>query len=169
MEFAPIILTAQMGKSEQAWANALRQKYFPPERNFLDAHITMFHHLAPAQLPEIKSQMARICAEYAPPVASLSDVMHLGRGVAFRIECAELQQIRQQLAEHFSGLLTPQDQAKPRFHITVQNKVNSKTALALYTELSAGFASRPFAITGLSAFYYRGGPWQHIQSWQFRG
>ncbi len=28
----PIIMTAQMGKAEFAWADSLRRRYFPPER-----------------------------------------------------------------------------------------------------------------------------------------
>jgi hypothetical protein len=166
---APIIVTAQMGKSDQAAFNALRQKYFPPERNFLDAHITLFHHLPPTQLPEIKARlaaMARLCP--APP-AMLSDVMMLGRGVAYRIDSPELMAMRDELAEGFTGLLTPQDQARPRLHITVQNKVEPAAAKALHAELAASFQARPLAIIGLSAYSYRGGPWEPIQSCRFSG
>ena len=69
----------------------------------------------------------------------------------------------------FTGLLVPQDQARPRLHVTVQNKVEPSVAKALYAELLASFEPRPIAITGLSAFYYRGGPWEAIQSWTFSG
>ncbi|HEX4873414.1 MAG TPA: 2'-5' RNA ligase family protein, partial [Sphingorhabdus sp.] len=44
MDSAPIIITATMGSADQSWANRMRQAHFPPERNFLSAHITMFHH-----------------------------------------------------------------------------------------------------------------------------
>ena len=99
----------------------------------------------------------------------LSDVMMLGRGVAYRVDCPELLAMRDELAEGFTGLLTPQDQARPRLHVTVQNKVESGIAKALYADLSAEFQPRPFNITGLSAFYYRGGPWEAIQNWSFSG
>jgi hypothetical protein len=77
--------------------------------------------------------------------------------------------MRDELAEGFAGLLTPQDQARPRLHITVQNKVEPAVAKALHAELSAVFRPRPLSITGLSAFYYRDGPWETIQNWAFSG
>lgn len=166
---APVIITAQMGKGDQAHFNALRQQHFPPQRNFLDAHITLFHHLPPMHLSEIKARLAALARESAPPPAILSEVMMLGRGVAYRIDCPELLAMRDELVEGFTGLLTPQDQARPRLHITVQNKVEPREAKALHALLSAGFQPRQLPITGLSAFYYRGGPWEPIQSWSFSG
>ena len=166
---APIIITAEMGKADQVWANALRRVHFPAERNFLDAHITLFHHLPPRHLAEVKSRLSALAKECPVPVATLSDVMMLGRGVAYRVESPELQGIRDQLASEFQGLLIPQDQARPRLHITVQNKVEPAIAKALHTALLQDFMPRPLAITGLGAHYYRGGPWEHIGSWSFRG
>jgi 2'-5' RNA ligase superfamily len=166
---APIIITAEMGKTDQAWANGVRRKHFPHERNFLDAHITLFHHLPPSHLAEIKSRLSFLASERRPPVAHLTEVMMLGRGVAYRVDSSELLSIRDELAEEFRGLLIPQDQARPRFHITVQNKVEPAVAKALHAELSSTFKARPLTISGLSAHYYRGGPWEHIATWKFRG
>ncbi len=158
-----------MGKADQAWANGLRAKHFPPERNFLSAHITLFHHLSPSHLPEIKSRLAVLASECPPPVADLTEVMMLGRGVAYRVGSPELLNIRDELADNFRGLLIPQDQARPRLHITVQNKVEPAIAKALHAELSTSFKPRSLSISGLAAHYYLGGPWQHIASWKFRG
>lgn len=166
---APIIITAKMGAADQGWANGLRRQYFPPERNFLDAHITLFHHLPPAHLREIKSRLSAMAMQYPPPTAWISDVMMLGRGVAYRVESPELIAIREELADAFRGLLIPQDQGRPRLHITIQNKVDPSTAKALYGELAAVFAPRQIDISGLSAYYYRGGPWEEIAAWSFRG
>ena len=158
-----------MGKSDQLWADGLRTAHFPPERNHLAAHITLFHHLPPTHLPEIKSRIAAVAREWAAPPAWLSDVMMLGRGVAFRVDSPGLLAMRDELADGFAGLLTPQDQARPRLHITVQNKVEPPVAKALHVELSTQFQPRPLRITGLSAYFYRGGPWEAIQSWTFSG
>ena len=166
---APIIITAEMGKADQAWANGLRRTHFPVERNFLDAHITLFHHLPPGHLAEIKSRLSALAKECPAPVATLSDVMMLGRGVAYRVESPELLDIRDELASEFQGLLIPQDQARPRLHITVQNKVEPAIAKALHAALVQDFRPRPLAITGLGAHYYRGGPWDLIGRWSFRG
>jgi 2'-5' RNA ligase superfamily len=168
-ETAPIIVTATMGKADQAWANALRAEHFPPERNYLQAHITLFHHLPPGHWPEIKTRLASLAHELAAPDAWLREVMFLGRGVAYRIECPDLLAMREELAVALQGLLTPQDQAKPRLHITVQNKVEPVIAKALFAELSAGFEPRSLEINGLAAHFYRSGPWEPIQSWKFSG
>lgn len=165
----PIIITANMGKTDQAWANGLRRAHFPPERNYLDAHITLFHHLPPNHLAEIKTRLSALAGTSPPPAAFLTDVMLLGNGVAFRIESPELLSIRDKLADAFYGLLTPQDMARPRLHITIQNKAEPAVAKALFAELSGSFRSRPLRISGLSAHYYMGGPWQEIAHWSFRG
>lgn len=168
MEPSPIIVTAKMGKAEQAWANKLRAAHFPAERNFLDAHITLFYHLPPSMLPEIRARIAAICAENPPPAAHVTDIINLGRGTAFRIDSPALMAMRDAMAQQFTGMLTPQDQARPRLHITVQNKVDPAAGRALQQQLSETFEPRAFALTGLSAYYYRGGPWEAIQSWSFR-
>ena len=166
---APIIITAEMGKADLAWANGLRRAHFPAERNFVDAHITLFLHLPPGHLPEIKSRLAALVADYPAPVAHLSDVMLLGNAVAFRVDSPELLAMRAELAHAFRGLLVPQDQAPPKLHITVQNKVDAPVAKALQAHLSETFRQRPLAISGFAAHYYRGGPWEHIGRWSFRG
>jgi hypothetical protein len=166
---APIIITADMGKTDQAWANGLRRGHFPAERNFVDAHITLFHHLPPSHLPEIKSRLAALVQDYPAPVAHIRDVMLLGKAVAFRVESPELLSMREALADSFRGLLIPQDQATPKLHITIQNKVEPPVAKALHAHLRETFRPRPLAISGLSAHYYRGGPWEHIGRWSFRG
>ena len=103
----PIIITAEMGKADQAWANGLRRAHFPAERNYLDAHITLFHHLPPSHLSEIKSRLATLASQCPPPAARLSEVMLLGRSVAYRIDSPELLAIRDELAADLQGLLIP--------------------------------------------------------------
>lgn len=169
MENAPVILTATMAAADQMFFNRLRQAHFPAERNFLDAHITLFHHLPPMALPEIKARIAAFTRELPPPVAAVTGLINLGRGVAYKVESQDLMAIRDDLADAFHGLLTPQDQARPRLHITVQNKVEPAEARALLSQLSRNFVERPLAICGISAFHYLGGPWAPVGQWQFRG
>lgn len=165
---APIIITAEMGKADQARANGLRRAHFPVDRNFIDAHITLFHHLPPGHLPEIKSRLAALVVDYPAPVAQITDVMLLGNAVAYRVDSPELLAMRAELADAFQGLLVPQDQAPPKLHITVQNKVDPPVAKALQGHLSETFRQRPLVISGFAAHYYRGGPWEQIGRWAFR-
>ena len=165
----PLILTAKMGDADFAWADTLRRLHFPPERNVVSAHITLFHHLPPGALGEIKSSLARLTADHPCPPASLQHIINLGSGVAYQIYSPVLLAMRMELADQFHGLLIAQDQQTPRLHITVQNKVPVKEGKALYEKLSAEFEPRPIAIKGLTLQYYLDGPWQHIKSWPFRG
>mgnify|MGYP000329996709 FL=1 len=77
--------------------------------------------------------------------------------------------MRMALADRFHGLLTAQDQQRPRLHMTIQNKVIAKEAKQLCDILSATFEPRPLEIRGLGLQYYLDGPWQDIGSWPFRG
>jgi hypothetical protein len=165
---SPIIVTALMGAADFARADGLRRAHFPPERNLLSAHITLFHHLPPSALDEVTRRLKALCAG-PPPPARLTEVMLLGRGVAFRVDSPALMAMRDDLAGAFAGLLTPQDQARPRLHITVQNKVAPEVAKALAVDLRAGFRPRALAISGLAAWHYRGGPWELAIKAAFRG
>lgn len=100
-------------------------------------------------------------------MARIASLMSLGRGVAYRIESPDLVTLRGEMASAFSGLLTPQDQAGWRPHVTIQNKVEPGMARALLKALETGFQPRPLAIAGLAAWWYRGGPWDPIGAWRF--
>lgn len=164
----PIIVTAQMGTADQNWANRLRTAHFPAKRNHLAAHITLFHHLPPSLLPELTERLRRATA--APrPDAWLTGLIDLGGGVAYAIESPKLMDLRDDLTEAFTGMLTPQDQATPRLHITIQNKVASSEARALRAELARDFQPRPLVIAGLAAWHYCGGPWEQAMATRFRG
>lgn len=165
----PIIATATMGAADQRFFDALRAEHFPPERNHLAAHITLFHQLPPSCLDELDRLFRRIAADTPPPAATLREVYSLGQGVAFRIESADLLAVRARIADHFAGMLTAQDRGVPRLHITVQNKVAAAEARALLAALASDFRPRPLAITGLAAHHYRGGPWEPAFARSFRG
>ncbi|WP_339690175.1 2'-5' RNA ligase family protein [uncultured Parasphingorhabdus sp.] len=162
-------MTALMGKQDLAWADGLRRRHYPPDRNRIGAHITLFHHLPPQALDEIKSAVVTLTAIMPKPEAMLSGLIHLGNGVAYRLHAPELLDLRMELADRFAGLLVAQDQQTPRLHITVQNKVNPGEAQLLFEQLSGEFEPRPFTIRGIGLHYYADGLWQDIGAWSFRG
>lgn len=164
-----LIVTAALGNGDAGWLTAERDRYFPPERNYLKAHLTMFHAIPPSCEDEARRLLARLAGEHAKPQASLSEMMMMGRGVAYRVRSEELTSIREEIADHFHGMLTAQDAGGWRPHITIQNKVQPKVAKALYAEKSAAFEPRPLEIKGLSLYRYLGGPWEEVGSWTFRG
>jgi hypothetical protein len=166
-EAAPIIVTALFGKTDAAWLDALRRRHFPPERNQLDAHLTMFHHLAPSLESELKRRLAGETRGVRAPAARLAGLISLGAGVAFRIESPDLADIRDRLADAFAPMLTPQDRAGWRPHVTIQNKVQPAEARALLHALERDFSPRPVVIAGLASWRYRGGPWEPLSRHMF--
>ena len=166
---APFIVTAELPGDLHAWSDGLRRAHFPPERNHLAAHVTLFHALAPSLFEEIKRVLAGEAGAHGPVPAGLSGVMDLGKGTALAIESPAMLAIRARIAEHFHGSLSAQDQHKPRLHVTIQNKVATQDARALQREMAATFEPRDFRFTGLALHIYRGGPWEAAGRWSFRG
>ncbi len=164
---APIIVTALFGRRDQGWFDAMRREYFPPERNQLDAHLTLFHHLPPSAEHELKHRLTQDTRGVRAPAARVSGLMSLGRGVAFRIDSPELVAIRRHLCEAFAGLLTPQDAGGWRAHVTVQNKVAPGVAKVLLAKLTRDFLAREVEIAGLATWWYRGGPWEPLSRHMF--
>lgn len=94
--------------------------------------------------------------------------MDLGSGVAFRVVSDDLDAIREELADHFHGMLGAQDSAGWRPHVTIQNKVPPKVARALLAELERRFHPRRLGIAGLSLHRYVAGPWEPVARYSFR-
>ncbi|WP_328598452.1 2'-5' RNA ligase family protein [Pontixanthobacter aestiaquae] len=151
------------------WATALRTEHFPPERNYLSAHVTLFHALPPSCESEIKTALATEAAESAPVAGQIEGIMPLGKGTALKLSSPAMIDIWRNLADRFHGLLTPQDEHKPRLHVTIQNKVSPRDAKALQAELGPTIDPHPFRFAGLSLHIYRGGPWEHVRTYPFRG
>ncbi len=165
----PFIVTAELPADMFRWANGLRTAHFPPERNKLSAHVTLFHAFAPSLRDELRPLLARLAGEFAAPAARVTGLMDLGRGTAIAIDSPAMLALRERISDHFHGALTAQDQHPPRLHITIQNKVTSEAARTLQRELAGSVEERRFAFTGMGLHIYLGGPWEPAGTWAFRG
>lgn len=166
---APLILTAQLPTDLFSWATQLRAENYPPELNHLKAHVTLFHALPHFVESELREVLARMVARTPPVPASLDGVMNLGRGTALRLTSPAMLDLRDDIAERFTGLLTEQDSHRIRLHITVQNKVSPAEAKALQARLELQVTSQQFAFRGFELHSYLGGPWALQGRWPFRG
>jgi hypothetical protein len=162
-----LIVTAELGASDLAWLDRLRRAHYPPDRNRVPAHLTMFHALPPSTEGEVRTALSRYARE-KPPRATIEGLMDLGGGVAFRIVSPDLDRIRLELAEDFHGILGAQDSGGWRPHVTIQNKAPSKEARALLESLERDFRPRKLAIAGLGLHRYLDGPWERISIYPFR-
>ena len=168
MSAAPIIVTALFGAADFAKLDGLRRQHYPPERNQVPAHLTLFAHLPPSLEQELGRRLAAVTTA-APPRARLAGVIDLGSGTALRVESEGLEALRDDLADAFHGLLAMQDSGPWHPHVTIQNKVEPREARTLQLRLRASFAPEPLTIAGLASWRYLGGPWQAIRRYPFRG
>jgi hypothetical protein len=162
-----LIVTAELGTEDLAWLDALRRRHYPPERNQLAAHLTIFHALPPSAETEVRRRLVELTAG-PPPAATIVGLMDLGGGVALRIVSDALEAMRNELADSLHGLLTAQDSAGWRPHVTIQNKVEPREARSLRQLLERDFSPRPLKITGLGLHRYLGGPWETLRVFAFR-
>lgn len=166
-DHAPFILTLKLDDESFQYFTALRDEHFPAERNYLSAHITLFHKLPGDEEARIREVLGDIAAEQPSLSLHFPGVQSLGRGVAVQVESPDLLRVRQRMASAFEGWLSPQDQQRFRPHITVQNKVGKETAAALYTQLSPSWKAFDGVGEGLILWRYLGGPWERIDEFLF--
>ncbi|RNI29174.1 2'-5' RNA ligase family protein [Rufibacter latericius] len=163
----PLILTLTLNKEAFEFFTSLRDAHFPPERNFLKAHLTLFHHLPPGE-STIHEVLSAVCLHQKQMKLEVPGLMNIGNGVAYKIASEELQQLHKNLQQQWQPLLIPQDKQKLHPHITVQNKVAPAVAKELESTLKDTFV--PFTIVGigLTLWEYMGGPWKLYREYSFQ-
>ena len=163
MQKHPLILTLRLDALSLAFFDAQRKLYFPPERNFLDAHLMLFHQLPyePATFDHFSD------LSVAPFNMQVTGLMNLGAGVAYRIDSPDLRSLHRSLSSHFRDRLTPQDKQGFRPHITIMNKTTPEIARALIADLTLNFKSFTIQATGLDLWTYLNGPWRHERIFLF--
>ena len=102
-------------------------------------------------------------------MAEIAGIIDLDSGVALRVASPELEQLRDELAGEFHGLLTSQDLGRWTAHVTIQNKAEPRAARALFREMGESFEPRPLTIVGLELVRYVEGRWEPVAKFRFRG
>ncbi|SEO76019.1 2'-5' RNA ligase family protein [Trujillonella endophytica] len=166
MNAAPLVVTLLLGEEAQRRFDRLRAAHFPAARNHLAAHVTLFHALPGERLAAVDADLAAAAAR--PPFdVEVTGVRFLGRGVAYALASAELDDLRAGLANAWADGLTPQDRQWHAPHVTVQNKVDPGIARALHAELAAAFVPGTVPARGLGLWRYLGGPWEPVAEHPF--
>ena len=170
-----MIVTAWAEEQDMRIFHEMRRRFFPGHRNYLSAHITLFHHLKPG-LREPAVQLARD-TDWSRIFAlddrgrfgvEVQGVMGLGKGTAYRLEAEPLIKLRTPFKNAFTGKLTPQDERPwKRPHVTVQNKVDKDVAKRLERHLAARFKPCTLHIKGLCFYRYDYGPWALLEQVRF--
>ncbi len=154
-----------MDDESQGHFERLRQRYFPPERNQIPAHLTLFHTLPDQADVEEALQMEAVAQ--GPFVLTVTGVRSLGKGVAYKLESAALVGLHARLAEVFGEYLSAQDRQRLQPHIVVQNKVTAAAARELLADLERSFERMEVQGVGLDLWHYLGGPWELARTFPF--
>lgn len=164
---SPLIVTIAPDDRSFSFFNALRKQYFPAAINYIDAHLTLFHHL-PANESTIPDDLQKWSQAYAPFALHVTEVKSIGKGVAYKIESEKLLQLHQIMQAKWKQWLTPQDSQKLWPHITVQNKVSPEQAKETQQILQASFKRFTATALGFQLWAYKGGPWEALKDFPFQ-
>jgi hypothetical protein len=164
----PLILTAWFDGVSQARFEVLRQAHFPAARNFIPAHLTLFHALPGEAADDVASSMVD-AVRATPPLPFRTDgVLFLGRGAALRVDCPGLAEVHGMLRGRWLDELAAQDRQPPKPHVTVQNKVAPDVARRTADALR-GIEPVVGLVKGLILWRYLGGPWDEVGRYAFAG
>lgn len=164
---APLILSLELDANSFEKLDALRRAHFPPARNVLSAHLTLFHALPGEKENEIGRFLGEIAARTPNLPLQFPGVRFLGRGVAAQVVAPELELLRRELSSRWRPFLSRQDAQTIRPHVTIQNKVTPEAAKALFQKLEANWKAWEGQGTALLLWRYRGGPWEAAGRWGF--
>lgn len=163
----PLILSLKLDGASFARLDALRRAHFPPHRNQLSAHLTLFHALLGEQETLVREVLDEVCARTSAMNLEFPRAFSLGKGVAIEVDCAPLKDFRDELQKRFRAHLSAQDLQKIRPHITICNKVTPEAARELLARVSAHWESFEGRGVGVSLWRYLGGPWELLREWEF--
>jgi 2'-5' RNA ligase len=162
----PLVVTLQLDDEARQRFAAERAALFPPGRTAVGAHVTLFHAVPAHLRADVEAELSRAAAIPSFPVL-VTEVVPLGRGVAYRIAAEEARALHRRLQERWRADLTRQDAQPFRPHVTVQNKVEPEVARATLDRLRASFHPQQVRAVGLELWRYDGGPWTLLGRWSF--
>lgn len=144
-------------RSQAAW-DELRERWFPPGRLVVGAHLTLFHALPGSREDDVVADV-RSATAIPPFPLHVDGLRFLGRGVALRVHAPRLDRLHDRLRRRWRPWLTPQDNQPLSAHVTVQNKVPPEQARRTLALLEEAFEPWEAIATGVDVWHYEGGPW----------
>ena len=163
----PLIVTLEADAESQARFDAARERWFPPARNLVPAHVTLFHRLPGERMGDVARRLRDVAAGTPPPRFHVASIMPLGKGAAYRLDLPMGDALRGAIGAGFE--VAAQDRGRLRAHVTVQNKVSREEAAATLEALRGGFVPWDGEAAALRLWWYRGGPWEAAGRFAFAG
>ncbi|KAA5532092.1 2'-5' RNA ligase family protein [Taibaiella lutea] len=154
----PLIVTLELDKESKTYFNSMRKNYFPNHANYLDAHLTLFHHLPSNNhfiMDTLQGFIHKPCFRL-----TVSHLVNFEKGIAFNLHSEELKELHTAMQEAFDPFLKKHDKKPLWPHITIQNNVTAFKAQRTLEILQQDFQPFEVVATGISVWYYIGGPWR---------
>lgn len=152
----PFVLTLRLDSAAEKLLTGLRTKYFPSHRNFLAAHITLFHALPAESQPHYARILNEITQSTPSFTVGLKNPFMLGKkGVGINVASFKLREFHKELQSRFLDakvVLTEQDERSLRAHVTVQNKVSLNEAEHTLKEVKGEFQEQGAKAEGLTVW-----------------
>eukprot|EP01111_Echinosteliopsis_oligospora_P017382 TRINITY_DN7502_c0_g3_i2.p1 TRINITY_DN7502_c0_g3~~TRINITY_DN7502_c0_g3_i2.p1 ORF type:complete len:448 (-),score=138.94 TRINITY_DN7502_c0_g3_i2:22-1248(-) len=166
----PLLITLAFDTITHDTLESLRVQHFPKERNFIPAHISVFHALPQEEydfIDQTLTDISKDCLEKDPDGIALNfvGVRRLGGGFAIETSAPRLVSIQKVLSLKFDKFLTRQDRTPYKCHVTIMNKVDPKLAKVAYEEFKAGFNNWAGKGSHLVLWEYLGGPWRLVKKY----
>lgn len=165
----PLVVTLVVDDQAQRRWDVLRSRHFPAHRLVVGAHVTLFHAIPGTREATALADVHAVAAVTGPFPVTEGAPYSLGSGVALRVDSPELLAVRADLAARWAPWLTRQDSQPFRPHVTVQNKVDPRTARWTLAELATLDDGRSATATGIALWHYDGGPWSPVGTTPFTG
>ncbi len=165
---APFVLTLEMDGAAFAAFDALRHRHYAPERNFVPAHVTLFHRLPAERAREVKALLRAVAAGEKQIEVEIGEARTLERGVAIFLKSPRLHALREELAAEWWPWLADQDRAGFRPHVTIQTTESEAEARRTLELLRRESIPRRMRGVGLHLWRYRDGPWESEALFRFR-
>jgi len=166
---APFVLTLEIDGESFTFFDGLRRTFYPPERNLVPAHVTLFHSLPGDRGREVKALLASLSASRRAFDMGVEEVKATERGVAVFLASRELHALRQELFREWQPWLGDLDRRGFRPHVTIAGDVGRGEAQRIIERAAAVLPRRMrVRAVGLHLWRYLEGPWRSERLFRFR-
>lgn len=162
------VLALLTDKAHHQRMTGLRNKYFPPHINKLEAHIALFRALPGSRLSQITEDLQTVTQNQRKFQIIANKPFRLGHGIGINVQKSAAEDIFQELKLKWGSFLSKQDQSFAA-HYTVQNKVDSQQEVdRALSELKESFQQSEGTAEGLALYRYVKGYWKDRKDFLFR-
>lgn len=156
----PLIVTLALPQKMASRLDALRRAWYPPARNQVPAHLTLFRHLPGPGMPDILQAVQSEAVRTPPFPVTILGAEVWQEAVVLPVHSPELEDLHARLKERWAPLLIPADRAPFRPHVTIASRLDRTGRAAALAALARDWP-RPVMseALGLCLWRYDDGPW----------